>query len=173
VEDKGMRRGELDVAIGPPPPRAAPVETAPISEDTVVAALPTGHPLAGRDAVALTDLAGEPWVVVSAGVPSRLRDVAFGAAAAAGFTPLVAQEARELDALVALVSAGLGVTLVPHSAARTVRPGVVFCPLADEPITFPLVALWRAGPMPPALRTFLGVLREVVAGDATTPLPSL
>jgi DNA-binding transcriptional LysR family regulator len=140
----------------------------------VVVALPAAHPLAGRDAAALTDLAGEPWVVVSAHVPSRLRDVALGAAAAAGFTPRVAQEARELDALVALVSAGLGVTLVPASAARIPRPGVVFRPLASEAITFRLVALWRAeGPTPPLLRTFLGVLREVAGGDAATLRPSL
>jgi DNA-binding transcriptional LysR family regulator len=86
-------------------------------------------------------------------------------AAAAGFTPRVAQEARELDTLIALVSAGLGVTLVPASAARLPRPGVVFRPLAGEALRFRLVALRRRGLVPPAVRSFLDVLREVGRGD--------
>ena len=82
------------------------------------------------------------------------------------FTPRVAQEARELDALVALVSAGLGVTLVPVSVSRVARPGVAFRPLRGAgpgALTFRLVALWRRGPARPAVATFLEVLREVAA----------
>jgi DNA-binding transcriptional LysR family regulator len=160
----GLRRGDLDVAIGPPPPATAPVETAPVTEEGVVVALPAGHRLAGRDAVDMAELAEDAWVLIPARVPSRLRTLALGAAAAAGFTPRVAQEARELDALVALVSAGLGVTLVPVSVARVARPGVVFRPVRGEDLTFRLVALWRRGRSRPALATFLEVLREVVAG---------
>ena len=158
---EGLRRGDLDVAIGPPPPATAPVETALVAEEPVVVALPAAHPLARRDAVPLAELAGEPWLLVPARVPSRLRNIALGAAAAAGFTPRVAQEARELDALVALVSAGLGVTLVPVSVSRVARPGVAFRPLAGETLAFRLVALWRRGATRPALATFLEVLREV------------
>jgi len=88
-----------------------------------------------------------------------------GSAAAAGFTPRVAQEARELDTLIALVSAGLGVTLVPASAARFPRPGVMFLPLAGEALSFRLVALRRRGLAPPAVRSFLEVLYEVGGGD--------
>ncbi|MEP6621145.1 MAG: LysR substrate-binding domain-containing protein [bacterium] len=49
--------------------------------------------------------------------------MAVSACAAAGFAPRVAQEARQLDALVALVSAGLGVTFVPSTAERLPREG--------------------------------------------------
>jgi DNA-binding transcriptional LysR family regulator len=110
-------------------------------------------------------------LLVPARVPGRLRDLTVRAAAAGGFTPRVHQEARELEAreldtLIALVSAGLGVTLVPASAARFPRPGVVFRPLAGEALSFRLVALWRRGLVPPAVRSFLEVLREVGRGGA-------
>ena len=161
-----IRRGDIDLAIGPPPPAGAPVEVTPFTEETGMVALPAAHPLVGREAIAIGDLADAPWLLVPARVPSRLRDLTLRAAAAAGFTPRVAQEARELDTLIALVSAGLGVTLVPASAARFPRPGVVFRPLAGKALSFRLVALQRRGLVPPAVRSFLDVLREVGRGGA-------
>jgi DNA-binding transcriptional LysR family regulator len=161
-----IRRGDIDLAIGPPPPAGAPVEVTPFTEETGLVALPAAPPLAGREAIAIGDLADAPWLLVPARVPSRLRDLTLRAAAAAGFTPRVAQEARELDTLIALVSAGLGVTLVPASAARFPRPGVVFRPLAGKALSFRLVALQRRGLVPPAVRSFLDVLREVGRGGA-------
>jgi len=161
-----IRRGDIDLAIGPPPPAGAPVEVTPFTEETGMVALPAAHPLAGREAIAIGDLADAPWLLVPARVPSRLRDLTLRAAAAAGFTPRVAQEARELDTLIALVSAGLGVTLVPASAARFPRPGVVFRPLAGKALSFRLVALHQRGLVPPAVRSFLDVLREVGRGGA-------
>jgi len=160
-----LRRGNIDLAIGPPPPAAAPVEVTPFTEETGMVALPAVHPLAGREAIAIGDLADAPWVLVPARVPSRLRDLTLRVAAAAGFTPRVAQEARELDTLIALVSAGLGVTLVPASAARFPRPGVVFRPIAGDALRFRLVVLRRRGLPPPAARAFLEVLREVGRGS--------
>ena len=156
-----VRRGEVDLAIGPPPPASAQVEVAPFTEEPVMIALPTRHPLEGHEAIAIAELADDAWVLVPPRVPSQLRNAAIGAAAAAGFTPRVAQEARELDTLIALVSAGLGVTLVPASAARLTRPGVIFRPLAGEALPFRLVALRRRGLAPPAVGSFLEVLREV------------
>jgi len=164
-QPEDIRRGDVDLAIGPPPLAGAQVEVTPFTAETGMVALPAEHPLAGREAIAMRDLADAPWVLVPAGVPSRLRDLTFRVAAAAGFTPRVAQEARELDTLIALVSAGLGVTLVPASAARFPRPGVVFLPLAGEALSFRLVALRRRGLAPPAVRSFLDVLREVGGGD--------
>ena len=159
-----VHRGSIDLAIGPPPPANAQVEVIPFTTDAGMVALPAGHPLAARESIAMGDLADASWVLVPARVPSRLRDLTFRAAAAAGFTPRVAQEARELNTLIALVSAGLGVTLVPASAARFPRPGAVFRPLAGKALSFRLVALRRPGLAPPAVRSFLEVLREVARG---------
>ena len=161
-----IRRGDVDLAIGPPPPTGAQVEVTPFTDEPGMVAVPAVHPLAGREAIAIADLADSPWVLVPARVPSRLRDLTVRAAAAAGFTPRVGQEARELDTLIALVSAGLGVTRVPASASRFPRPGVVFRPVAGKALSFRLVALRRRGLAPPAVRSFLEVLREVGGGAA-------
>ena len=160
-QPEDIRRGNIDLAIGPPPPTGAQVEVTPFTEEAGMVALPAVHSLASCEEIAIGDLADAPWLLVPARVPSRLRDLTLRAAATAGFTPRVGQEARELDALIALVSAGLGVTLVPASAAQFPRPGVVFRPLAGKALSFRLVALRQRGHAPPAVRSFLEVLREV------------
>jgi len=157
-----LRAGDLDVGIAPPPP-AGTFATAPVSDDPVRVALPATHRLAGRDAIDLVELAAEPWVLVPRRVPSRLGDLTRGACASAGFSPRVAQEARQLDALVALVSAGLGVTLVPRAAERVPRPGVVYRPLRGTELRLPLVAVWRRDDPPPTVESFLTVLRSATA----------
>ena len=162
----GLRAGDLDVGIGPPPPNVRELETAPVSEDRIMLALPAAHPLTARDAIDVAELAGEPWVLVNARTPSRLRDAVTAACAAAGFTPRVAQEVRQLDALVALVSAGLGVTFVPSTAERLPRAGVAFRPLRGVEIPFRLVAVWRRGEVPPTVRSFLEVMRRVAGPPA-------
>lgn len=159
-----IRRGIIDLAIGPPPMGDSPVEVTPFTEELGMIAVPSAHPLASREAIAIGDLADAPWVLVPSRIPSRLRDLTFRTAAAAGFTPRVGQEARDLDTLIALVSAGLGVTLVPASASRFPRPGVVFRPLAGKSLSFRLVALRRRGLAPPAVRSFLEVLGEIGRG---------
>jgi DNA-binding transcriptional LysR family regulator len=155
-----LRTGALDLGIGPPPP-AGTVETAPVSDDPVMVALPAAHALGVRAAIHLAELAAEPWVMVPTRVPTRLGSLVTAACAAAGFTPRVSQEARQLDALVALVSAGLGVTLVPSAAERVRRPGVVFRPLRGVDLRLPLVAAWRRGDPPPTVASFIEVLRTV------------
>ena len=156
-----LRTGALDLGIGPPPP-AGTVRTAPVSDDPVMVALPAAHPLGAHAAVDLAQLATEPWVMVPTRVPTRLGTLVTAACAAAGFTPRVSQEARQLDALVALVSAGLGVTLVPSTAERVRRPGVVFRPLRGVDLRLPLVASWRRVDPPPTVASFVEVLRTVV-----------
>ena len=156
-----LRTGSLDVGIGPPPP-AGTIETAPVSDDPVMVALPAGHRLGAHDSVDLAELAADPWVLVPTRVSTRLGTLVTTACAAAGFTPRVAQEARQLDALVALVSAGLGVTLVPSAAERVRRPGVVFRRLRGVDLRLPLVAAWRRGDPPPTVASFVEVLRSLV-----------
>jgi len=162
----GLRSGDLDVGIGPTSPTERGLDAELLSEDRIMLSLPAAHRLAAREAIELPDLAEEPWVLVNARTPSRLRDAAIAACVRAGFTPRVAQEARQLDALVALVSAGLGVTFVPSTAERMPRAGVAFRPLRGVDLTFRLYAVWRRGETPPTVRSFLDVMREVAARRA-------
>ena len=75
--------------------------------------------------------------------------------------PRVAQEASQLHTLAALVSAGLGVTLLPRSVARYARPGMVVRPLAAATPVLPLHVVWRFSDLSPAADRFVAVARRV------------
>ena len=90
---------------------------------------------------------------------------------AAGFAPRVAQEARRLETVVALVAGGFGAALLPASLAREPRGDVVFRPIAveapDALRRLDLLLAWRAGDASPIRDSLIAALRE-----ATRPWPS-
>lgn len=94
--------------------------------------VPASHRLAGQDSVALIDAADEPWIMDRPG--STYHRLVLAACSAAGFRPREAHISREWETGAALVSAGLGVSLVPRLARLPAGHDVVRVPLTGEPV---------------------------------------
>jgi DNA-binding transcriptional LysR family regulator len=127
----------------------------------VVAVLPPGS-RRPRGALPVGRLAELPLVTLLRGTSSRhLLDDAF---AAAGVTPAIAVETDQREALVPLVLAGAGATIVPRVMADTARRlGAVVAPL-DPPITRALALVHRAAPLSPAAAAFVAIARSKDSG---------
>jgi DNA-binding transcriptional LysR family regulator len=82
--------------------------------DLVLAA---DHPLAGREVVALADLAKDPWVMQAPASPCQ--EVMMRACADAGFAPRVTATCATYTSILALVATAQGVALVPRMALTT------------------------------------------------------
>ncbi|GAB3865468.1 LysR family transcriptional regulator [Micromonospora andamanensis] len=150
----GLRTGRFDAAFTRPP-LVSDLATRALAVEPVCAVLPTGHPLATRDVLRLSDLAGEKWVLTprESWPPWHAKyDQDF---AAAGFTPRVVQRAAGVPNLLGLVAAGVGVTRLARSARSIRRTGVVFVPLADDHAE--TVVAWMPTRRGPALRNLLDV----------------
>jgi LysR family transcriptional regulator, cys regulon transcriptional activator len=81
--------------------------------------VPQGHPLLGRDAITIAQLAEFPIITYSEGFTGRARvDQAF---AKAGFTPKIAMSALDADVIKAYVELGLGVGIVAAMAIDATR----------------------------------------------------
>lgn len=106
------------------------------------AVLPPGHPLIGRGAVTLTDLAEADWVAPLPGNPCR--DVLLLACESAGFEPRITHTSDDFAAEAALVAAGVGVALIPRTALGGVDPTRV-APVAGEAPTRRVFAAVRRG----------------------------
>jgi len=131
----------------------------PLVREPVLMAVPASHRLAREESVALQQFRDDAFVFFKRG--TGLRATTERAADQAGFTPRVAFETGSLDRLLALVSEGLGVALVPSSTIRALQPPrVAVLPLSPA-ISRTVGAVWRAGHRhTPATSAFLALLRD-------------
>ena len=126
-----------------------------VSEELVAVFAPQ-HPLAGRESVALTELAGEPFISFRTG--SRLRELQDSATAEAGFEPHIALESNESRRIRSLVSGGLGVAILPRSDADVAGAPIAVSRLAEPALTRDVTLASRAGRRhSPAAQAFLAL----------------
>jgi len=148
--------GDLDVGILRSPaaiPSALHCTT--FLEEPYLVVLPRHHPLAARRAVALIELSGEPFVLIARRSVAAIHQQILGACAAAGFSPRVAQEATHIHAVVSLVAAGCGITLLPASAAELGVRDVVCRPLRGSTLRTVMAVARARGNSSPAVRAFV------------------
>lgn len=106
-------KGEMDMAlIGPVPKNNKNIKTDILFVDNIVALLPSNHPLADKPLLNLSQLKDDSFVLFPDGF--ILRDIVVKACGLQGFQPKVSFEGEDIDAIKGLVSAGLGVTLIPE-----------------------------------------------------------
>ncbi|MFP5392080.1 MAG: LysR family transcriptional regulator [Gammaproteobacteria bacterium] len=125
--------------------------------ENVVVAVNEQHPLAKEPHVELTDIANEPMLTLSLDKSSFPRYL-IQCCVEAGFEPTVFQEANEPQTLLAMVGAGLGVTLMPETTSRVAWPGVVFLPIRTRPPSANLYITYTSQDDAPVVRAFLNIL---------------
>lgn len=111
--------GDVDLAVEEstvdnPPAGDRRFDQQPLTDDTFDLVVQAGHRLAERGSVALKEVADDDWILPTAG--STCRQHTLAACGSAGFTPTVAHNALEWNAIAHLIAHGLGVALVPRLA---------------------------------------------------------
>jgi len=124
-------------------------------------ALPEGHAAGARTTLRERDIADAPLLIFPRAVTPSLYDAILAGQRARGLTPHVAQEAIQMQTLVSLVSAGIGIAWVPESVTRLQRPGVVYRRLAGTPVTAETSLIWRE-PAAPVVQRFIDEVRAQI-----------
>jgi DNA-binding transcriptional LysR family regulator len=114
-----------------------------ISREPIVVALPGNHPLARRARVDVSGLSAELFVVVAPDDASVFHDQVVGLCRRAGFVPRVAGRVPDVQAAIALVAAGLGISLVPAAVQAFKRKAVVYRPLRPHTFSMEMGLAWR------------------------------
>lgn len=147
VQIEHIRAGSMDAGLllGPLPSDAADLlDYRELRCESLVLALPATHPRAASAApVALKGLAGEPFICIPRQVAPRLYDAIIGSCAEAGFSPRIVQEAIQMQTIISLVSAGMGVALVPESIVSLRRTGVAYRRLRASKVALEIGVAWR------------------------------
>ena len=153
-----LAAGKIDVGFVRLPVEGAPESLAlkPILREPLILALPKKHTLARRAKVPVRALAGEPFILFPRHAAPGLYDQIEALCRRAGFKPLVAQEATQIQTIISLVSAGLGVAIVPRSMQTLHREQVVYRPLGGRSVMTEMAIAYEKGNPSLALRSFLG-----------------
>ncbi|UUZ67741.1 LysR substrate-binding domain-containing protein [Polaromonas sp. P2-4] len=161
VQLQALERGEIDAGFMLHSPGFAPpgLTCQRIARDPLVVAVPEQSELAGKTTLTLKDLLDQPLVIFPRRILPSLYDAIFAMYHASGQLPRVAQEAIQMQTIVNLVSAGLGVAWVPDSVRQFQRPGVVYRELkGGKGQAVPgceTSLVWAAGAASPALLRFM------------------
>lgn len=139
-----------------------------MAQEPLVLALPELHPLARTPTVRFSDLLREPLVIFPRPILPSLYDAIVALYHAAGQVPQVAQEAIQMQTIVNLVSADLGLAWVPASVQQFQRPGVVYRQLGGKSPLAPVCEtslVWGAT-VPPALARWIDFVAHEVQASA-------
>jgi DNA-binding transcriptional LysR family regulator len=152
---EAVANGDIDAAVVgigaqplPPQVRAHVVATEPL-----VLAVRRGDPLSRRRSVTLAQLRERPMITLIRG--SGLRTVLENACREAGIVPRITAEAGDLGSLVELVAEGLGVAVVPSSAAE--RADVDVVKISRPSMRRRTALAWNEAATSPAGQAFLGL----------------
>jgi DNA-binding transcriptional LysR family regulator len=156
-----LKAGRIDVGLIRPPVGDSSLELTPLVEERLVAALPDSHPLAARKKVPVAALAEEPFVLVPRQLGTGLYDDVLAVCREAGFSPNVVQEASEMQTIVSLVSAGIGVSLVPESVETFSPPRVAYRPLTGPNASLEIALAHRPDDRSPLVARFREVAKAV------------
>jgi DNA-binding transcriptional LysR family regulator len=157
----------IDVGFLLPPVSEPAIASLPVLREPLIVALPERHPLASRrGAIRLAMLADAPFIITPRHMAPGLYDDIVSFCHAAGFSPQVVQEAIQMQTVVSLVSAEMGVALIPRSLQNLQRTGVVYKPLKEHSPMSEIHLAWRHNDTLPALRLFLQLARDIAATDA-------
>ena len=107
------------------------LEVATIHREPFVLVVPASHPLGARKKVRLSEVAGQDFVMYDRKHAPGFHDQVFGMLRNAGIVPNVCQTAGEMPTLIALVAAGIGISILPTSAVKHNIAAVVGCEIAD------------------------------------------
>ena len=142
---RGLEEERLDAAfVRSGGTHGADLLVEPLLEEPMVAAVPTGHPMARLKGIQLAALADETFVFYRRPTGPGLHDAILAACLRAGFSPTVGQEAPRMSSTLGLVAAGLGLSIVPASMQRMNVEGVAFVPFRGDPgLVAPLLLVTR------------------------------
>jgi len=166
-----LRAGDHDLALVydyeyVPLPEERDTERHLLLEERMQLALPKDHPLAGRGRVPLEELRDESWIVGTTamhGTPTATscRENAVLSCHRAGFEPKIGFESDDYQVHQSLVSAGMGVSLVPELLLTGRHPGLAVVDIDPDAPVRRVWALTRpAEARGPATNAMLEILRR-------------
>jgi DNA-binding transcriptional LysR family regulator len=161
--------GSIDLAISLCPDIASGLEVETIHSEPLVALLPRDHPLAREQAIPLSALAQEEFVLFPREIAPRLYDAFVAVYRRAGFEPRLRSESFHTGWDLGVLADVPAAALAPESVAAGLPEAIVAVALREPTDRLETCLVWRSDQRSPAVDGFVAVARSVF-GAARTQL---
>jgi DNA-binding transcriptional LysR family regulator len=155
-----LREGRIDVGLLRPPIEDDALNVTTVLQEPLVVALPQAHPLANQSQVSLRSIANESFILFPRLLAPGLYDQIISLCQQAEFSPKVVQEAIQMQTIVSLVAAEIGIAIVPLSLQNLQRTGVVYRGLQEPTPKAAIAMVWKHHETSPTVQRFLEVVRQ-------------
>ncbi|HTS76309.1 MAG TPA: LysR family transcriptional regulator substrate-binding protein, partial [Bryobacteraceae bacterium] len=122
-----LHEGTMDIVVAALPVAGSELVSVKLFEEKFYAVLPEKHRLASRASIRLAELEDEPFLLLKEG--HCFRDSLIAACHKSRMSPSVVFESGQFATILAMVSAGMGVSAVPAMAVQP-QPGCQFIPIS-------------------------------------------
>jgi len=160
-----LRGHGIDIGIVTLPKRG--IATAPLLQDEMFTVLPLDHSLAAHTELGIGELGGEPFLMPVGGIEAMVR----AAFRTAGLEPAIAHHVRDINALLAMVAAGLGTTVLPRLALPAALPDVRLVPLSPPVVRHLGIGTRLGSQDSPVVAAFIDVARSLALRNDWRRLP--
>jgi DNA-binding transcriptional LysR family regulator len=164
-----LRENRLDVGLLRPPVEDSAFQLSIIFQEPLVVALPETHPLATEIEISPQSLALESFIIFPRTLAPGLYDQIISFCQQAGFSPTIVQEAIQMQTIISLVAAGIGVAIVPLSLQNLQRTGVVYKRFNQETPQAAIALIYKPDDTAPAVQKFLEIVQQVAAQPNILP----
>jgi DNA-binding transcriptional LysR family regulator len=154
-----LEEGTLDISfVRPPMNYPAGIDAVTLLREDYVVAIPESSKWSRQPSIRPSELSEMGFVM-----PEQ-QEGTMEVARRGKFTPRIAAEPGGLVAVMAAVSVGQGVAIVPHSVIDHVRiPGVTYRPVTGKPVSSEIAVAYRRHEQAPAVRAFIEQIKAASA----------
>ncbi|MGB3650142.1 MAG: LysR family transcriptional regulator [Rivularia sp. (in: cyanobacteria)] len=138
-----LQSGRIDVGFVRPPVDNNTYESKIVFKESLIVALPENHRFANQEKISLSSLINESLILFPRFLAPGLYDLIISFCQQVGFSPQLAQEAIQMQTIVSLVAAEIGVAIVPESLQNLRRTGVVYKSFVEETPKVSIAMIWR------------------------------
>lgn len=153
---------QLDLGFIRVPSHEPEIEDLFISEEPMILAVPSNHPLARLKRVDWKLLDGQPTVLLDLPYATSFNNQFIACCQEAGANLVVNQSSHSVHMNMWLVSAGFGIAPATHSMRHIIRPNLTFCDLPANAPRLQTIMAWRKSNTSPVLRNMVQMVREIL-----------
>ena len=156
-----LAQSEINLGLVRPPIDNPEIDSLVVQVEPIVVAIPRKHHLADLAKIPLDAFHQAPFILFDRESATYFNSLANNLFSAHNIKPIFIQSATQLHTVLALVSAGLGLALVPEAAARIQLEDIVLRPLdMTSPPLAELCLAWNKNDRNPTINSFLDLVKD-------------